>query len=101
VFGVDTHRAAAFGISNPGTDDGIRLQNLVNRSVATRFLGRLYDRLWPSSDAQVPRLNDHCSRIANIRLAEQVVVNAAGPGTRTLQRDRRVLAESATPLSCD
>jgi hypothetical protein len=30
VFGVDKHRAAAFGISTPRADDGLRLKYLVN-----------------------------------------------------------------------
>lgn len=47
VFGVDKHRAAALGISNPRKDDGLLLQYLVNRSLATPLLRRLYDRLWP------------------------------------------------------
>ena len=34
-------------------DDGLRPQYLVNRSVATRSFGSLYDRLWPTAGAPV------------------------------------------------
>jgi hypothetical protein len=37
---------------SPRTDNGLRLQYLANRSVATRHFGRLYDRLWPGTETQ-------------------------------------------------
>jgi hypothetical protein len=47
AFGIDKHRAAAFGIWTPRTDDRLCPQYLAYRSVATQFFGSLYDRLWP------------------------------------------------------
>jgi hypothetical protein len=39
-------------------------------------------RNWPTSDAQVPRLNVHCMHIANIRHADSIVTNAVGADVR-------------------
>ena len=47
VFGIDKHRVAAFGISTPRTDDGLRPQYPENQSLAARSSGCPYDRLWP------------------------------------------------------
>ena len=43
AFGIDKHRAAAFGIWTPRTDDGLRPQYLVYRSVATQSFDSPYD----------------------------------------------------------
>jgi hypothetical protein len=43
---------------------------------AKHFEHHGYDGLWPSSDAQVSHLNDHCGRIANLQRADATVSSA-------------------------
>ena len=50
---------------------------------ASQINTKMEVRSWPSSDAQVPRLNVHCAHIADTRRAEATVANAVPADSRT------------------